>query len=106
MNNYFGFYGIIDEYISGHKIRAFENNFMNKAKSIQLFDKLFSSLGNYKYWMLSYNNNSYPNQEEILNIIGQYCKNVRVIEKQHTYKVTGSVEKNKNKEYLFIAENR
>ena len=30
MNNYFGFYGIIDEYINGHKIKAFDNNFMNK----------------------------------------------------------------------------
>lgn len=105
MNNYFGFYGVIDEYINGHKIEAFENNFINKTKSIQLFNKLFSCLNNYKYWILSYNNNSYPNQEEILNIIGQYCKNVRVIEKQHTYKVTGSVEKNKSKEYLFVAEN-
>jgi adenine-specific DNA-methyltransferase len=105
MNNYFGFYGIIDEYINDTKINAFENNFINKSKSIELFSKLFSSLDNYKYWILSYNNSSYPSQEELLSIMCRYCKKVKVIETQHVYKVTGSAEKNKNKEYLFIAEN-
>jgi adenine-specific DNA-methyltransferase len=106
MNNYFGFYGVIDEYIGNKQINAFENNFINKSKSIQLFDKLFANLGNYKYWILSYNNSSYPSQEELLSIIRKYCQNVKVIEKKHVYKVTGSIEKNKNKEYLFIAENK
>lgn len=105
MNNYFWFYGIIDEYIESKKILPFDNNFINKNSSLLLFDKLFSSLINFKYWILSYNNSSYPNKEDLLNIIGKYSKNINVIEKSHIYKVTGKDNKKSNKEYLFIIEN-
>jgi len=30
MNNYFGFYGMLDEYIVGEKLQPFENNFIDK----------------------------------------------------------------------------
>jgi len=105
MNNYFGFYGMIDEYIKSKKLRPFKNNFIDKKSSVRLFDKLFSSLSNYKYWFLSYNNNSYPTKEELLYIIGKYSKNIEVIEKPHIYKVTGKEKKQENTEYLFIIKN-
>ncbi len=35
MNDYFGFYGMIDEYIAGKKLRAFENNFIDKKNFIR-----------------------------------------------------------------------
>ena len=75
MNNYFGFYGMIDEYIESKKLKPFKNNFIEKKSSLELFDKLFSSLSNYKYWLLSYNNSSYPSKDELLYIIGKYSKN-------------------------------
>lgn len=105
MNNYFGFYGAIDEYIKSKKIKPFKNNFIDKKRSLLLFDRLFSNLNNYKYWILSYNNNSYPSKDELLNIIAKYSKNIKVIEKDHTYKITGAVKKELNKEYLFIVQN-
>ena len=49
MNNYFGFYGLIDDFISSKKTEPFENNFVSKSEAVLLFDKLFSKLNNFKY---------------------------------------------------------
>ena len=105
MNNYFGFYGLIDEYIHSKKLKPFENNFIDKKSSLELFDKLFANLRNFKYWFLSYNNNSYPSKDELISIISKYSNDIQVIEKPHDYKVTGKEKKTKNTEYLFIIKN-
>jgi len=105
MNNYFGFYGLVDDYIQSEKTKPFENNFVSKNDAIKLFDKLFSKLSNFKYWYLSYNNSSYPSKEQLLNLLSKYSDDVEVIEKKHVYKVTGKAKKEKNKEYLFIIKN-
>lgn len=105
MNNYFGFYGLIDEYIQSKKLKPFENNFIDKKSSLELFDKLFANLQNFKYWFLSYNNNSYPSKEELIDIIGRYSNDIQVIEKPHNYQITGKEKKSKNTEYLFIIKN-
>jgi len=105
MNNYFGFYGLVDEYIHSKKLKPFENNFIDKKSSLDLFDKLFSKLSNFKYWFLSYNKNSYPSKDELIGIISKYSDDIKVIEKLHDYKVTGKDKKTKNTEYLFIIKN-
>lgn len=105
MNNYFEFYGMLDEYILGKKLQPFENNFIDKKNSLALFDKLFSMLGNYKYWFLSYNNGAYPTKEQLIALLEKYATNIQVVEKPHIYKITGKENKNENMEYLFIAEN-
>lgn len=105
MNNYFGFYGLIDEYISSSVKEPFKNNFVDKKTSIELFDKLFSNLKNYKYWMLSYNNSSFPTKEQLLYLLGKYSNDVQIIERKHNYKITGKEKKDANKEYLFIVKN-
>lgn len=106
MNNYFGFYGLIDEYLKQKKLKPFENNFIDKKIALDLFDKLFSKLGKYKYWFLSYNNSSYPTKEQLLGLLKKYSKNVKVIERKHNYQVTGKTQKTKNKEYLFIIKTK
>lgn len=106
MNNYFGFYGLIDEYIKQKKLEPFKNNFIEKNKSIELFDNLFSKLGKFKYWILSYNNSSYPTKEQLLSLLKKYSEDVKVIERKHNYQVTGKLKKTKNKEYLFIVKNK
>lgn len=106
MNNYFGFYGMLDEYIDGKKIEPFVNNFIDKKTSIDLFDKLFSKLGNFKYWYLSYNNSSYPTKEILVELLGKYSDNIKIIERPHIYKITGKENKKSNIEYLFIVENK
>lgn len=105
MNNYFGFYGMIDEYIEGRKLQPFNNNFIDKKTAITLFDSLFSKLNNFKYWYLSYNNNSYPSKEQLIELLGKYSTNIQLVEKPHIYKITGKENKEVNMEYLFIVEN-
>lgn len=105
MNNYFGFYGMLDEYIVGKKLKPFENNFIDKKTSIELFDKLFSKLNNFKYWYLSYNNSSYPSKEQLVELLEKYSNNIKLVEKPHVYKITGKENKKVNMEYLFIVEN-
>ncbi|OGN01317.1 MAG: modification methylase HphIB [Candidatus Yanofskybacteria bacterium RIFCSPLOWO2_02_FULL_43_10] len=105
MNNYFSFYGPLDEYISSKKLTPFKNNFIDKQTSVALFDNLFSKLSSYKYWFLSYNNSSYPSKETLMDLLSKYCNNVKVVERGHEYKITGKDNKQKNKEYLFIATN-
>jgi adenine-specific DNA-methyltransferase len=105
MNNYFGFYGLIDSFINSEISVPFENNFMNKNDSIELFDKLFANLGNFKYWILSYNNSSYPSKEDLTSLLKKYSDKVKVIEKKHNYQITGKGKKEDNKEILFLVEN-
>ena len=105
MNNYFGLYGPIDDYITGKKQIPFKNNFVKKNEAITLFDNLFSNLKRYKYWALSYNSTSFPKKEQLLEILNKYSKEINVLEKEYAYKVTGKKNKNLNKEYLFIIKN-
>lgn len=105
MNNYFGFYGLIDSYISSTIKEPFKNNFIDKKTTIELFDKLFSNLGNYKYWMMSYNNTSFPTKEQLIYLLSKHSDDIRIIERKHNYKVTGKGNKDMNKEYLFIVKN-
>lgn len=105
MNNYFGFYGLLDNYISSSKKSPFINNFRDKDSVVPLFHKLFSNLSNFKYWYLSYNNTSYPTKSEMLEIIKQYSNNVEIKERKHNYQITGKKKKQVNNEYLFIVKN-
>ena len=105
MNNYFDFYGLMDEYILSEKLEPFKNNFIDKKEAFELFDTLFSKLKNFKYWFLSYNNASYPSKEQLVFLLSQYSSDVQIIEKKHNYKITGKEKKETNKEYLFIVKN-
>ena len=105
MNDYFGFYGLLDAYIEGKKVEPFANNFMDKNAITEQFDNLFSKLGKYKYWMLSYNSRSKPTKEELLEIIKKYSCNITVHEMPYAYRVTGKEKKQKDIEYLFIIKN-
>ena len=94
MNDYFGFYGLLDAYIEGRIIEPFGNNFIDKNTIVEQFDQLFSKLGKYKYWMLSYNSRSKPSKEELLVLLEKYSNNIEVHEMPYAYRVTGK-EKNK-----------
>lgn len=105
LNDYYAFYNPIDELILQNEIPRFQDNFLKKSDIIFLFEKLFSKLGNYKYWLISYNNKSYPNKALIVSMLNKHAKKVTVLEKEHNYQITGKNNKKNNKEYLFIAEN-
>ena len=84
MNDYIGFYGLIDSYITSKKRKTIKTNFTDNKKIIKNFDNLFSKL-KIKYWYLSYNNQSYP-QRRNDKIIKKYSKNVSIVEKNRIIK--------------------
>lgn len=106
MNNYFGFYGFLDDFVNSKKGKPFDNNFIDKKSSLELFEKLFSKLGKFKYWVLSYNNSSFPDKESLINLIKKYATDIEIVEKKHNYQITGKDTKSNNKEYLFIVRNK
>ena len=105
MNDYFGFYGLLDAYIEWKKVEPFGNNFIDKSTIIEQFDHLFSKLKKYRYWMLSYNSRSKPSKEELLTLLAKYSDDVEVHEMPYAYRVTGKEKKQKDIEYLFIVKN-
>lgn len=105
MNNYFGFYSLVDDFISSKITKPFDNNFTNKNDAIELFDRLFSRLHNFKYWYLSYNNSAFPSKEELFYLLSKYSNDIKVVERKHNYQITGKNKKEKNKEFLFIVRN-
>lgn len=106
MNDYFGFYGLLDSYITGAVAKPFANNFIDKNTILEQFDKLFSNLQNFKYWLLSYNSRSKPEKDEILELLSKYTNQVEVHEMPYAYRVTGKEKKQKDIEYLFVAKNQ
>lgn len=105
MNNYFGFYGLLDSYITSSIPKPFVNHFMDKKQAFELFSRLLNSLKPFKYWLLSYNNASFPNRDELAEMLGKNGRNVKILETPHIYKVTGKEKKQSHKEILFLVEN-
>nr|WP_314054015.1 DNA adenine methylase [uncultured Neisseria sp.] len=105
MNNYFGFYGLLDSYITSSISKPFINHFMDKKQAFELFSRLFNNLKPFKYWLLSYNNASFPNRDELAEMLGKNGRNVKILETPHIYKVTGKEKKQSHKEILFLVEN-
>lgn len=105
MNNYYGFYGLLDTYIRQEKTMPFANSFMDKDTIMEQFDRLFAAFGKYRCLILSYNSRSIPTREQIAGLLSRYRRNIRIQEIRHAYKVTGKEKKGKDIEYLFIADN-
>lgn len=105
MNNYFSFYGLLDSYISSSIAKPFDNHFMDKKQATTLFKKLVEHLKPFRYWLLSYNNVSHPNQEELVRMLSENKRKVQILETPYIYKVTGKENKKKHKEFLFLVEN-
>lgn len=104
MNDYYSFYGLLDSFILGKNVEAFENNFIDKSTILEMFENLFSRLKNYKYWMLSYNSRSKPTKEELLRLISKYSSAIDLHEMPYAYRVTGKERKKQDVEYLFIVK--
>jgi len=103
MNDYYGFYGFLDEFILKKKLKPFSNNFTDRKKVIEEFEYLFSKLYNFEHLLLSFNSNSYPDKDIMLKLLKKYFKNVVLLEKKHNYQITGKKNKKTNNEYLFKA---
>ena len=78
---------------------------MDKKQVVELFERLIGCLKPFKYWLLSYNNVSHPNREELAAMLAQDGHSVKILETPHVYKVTGKENKQNHKEILFLVEN-
>ena len=80
--------------------------FSSRKDCYSAFDKLFSNYCDSKL-LVSYSSNSLPTKEEMVEMLGRYCKKVEVISVQHKYSFGNQrhrVGDNKNdvSEYLFL----
>lgn len=103
MNDYYGFYGFIDEFITLKEPHKPINDFTNKSIIIKLFEKMFDAASHIPIWMVSYNSRSFPKKDVIIQLLSKYGK-VETIEKDHQYKLTNTTNKKSDKEYLFIVK--
>ncbi|SUA25423.1 protein DamH [Neisseria gonorrhoeae] len=44
---------------------------MDKKQAVELFKRVINHLKPFKYWLLSYNNASYPNRDELEEMLGK-----------------------------------
>ena len=102
MNDYHGFYGIMDDYIRCEKTPPFPDSFTDRGSSTAFFDRMFGALRNCSHMMLSHNNSSYPGKGEMLRMMKRHASGVDVTSRRHNYQVSGSARKSSNMEYLFI----
>jgi adenine-specific DNA methylase len=81
--DYQGFYHLLETYTEYWKDKEFVNGikryepkrysgFDRKSEAITSFEKLFELSTNIPYWLISYNNRSYPNIAEFKKIISKY----------------------------------
>ncbi len=77
-----------------------ESGFVRKEEIIHSFSKLFAASAHIPYWSISYNSESYPEKETMIDLIGQY-KKVKVFEHEYQNHYGGKGSKKGTKEYLF-----
>lgn len=98
----------IQEHTIVKKFESYKTPFAKKDTAYSAFDKLFNTYKN-SIIAISYSSNSFPDKEELCEMLGRYKSNVIVHEINHTYSMGNQKHKigNKNnrvKEYLFIGK--
>ncbi len=101
MNDYYSFYGFLDEFVSSKKLNNFKNNFTDKGTVVDAFDELFSKLKNFKFLLMSLNSKSFPSKDIMTKLLKKHFKEIELVRKKHNYQITGSKNKTTNEEYLF-----
>ena len=113
--DYQAFYHFLETFVEYWKDKEFINGtkqyfpkkksgFVQKSEVISSFNKLFENSKHIPYWLISYNSKSYPNKEDMINIIEKY-KKVRVYESEYKNNYGGKGSKKGTREYLFYCFN-
>ncbi|MCP4106802.1 MAG: Dam family site-specific DNA-(adenine-N6)-methyltransferase [Desulfobacteraceae bacterium] len=87
------------------KFKSYPTPFNSRTGAHDAFDKLFRKFRD-SILIVSYSSNSFPNQEELTNLMAKYKKHVEVVSTDHRYSAGNqghkiSDNKNKVQEYLF-----
>ncbi len=110
--DYQSFYHLLETYTEYWKDKQFVNGvkryepqrfsgFDKKKDAIPSFEALFDSASHIPYWLVSYNNRSYPDIETFEKMLSKY-KNVRVEHKEYTSSRGGKGSVAGSKEILFV----
>jgi adenine-specific DNA methylase len=110
--DYQNFYHLLETFTEYWKDKEFKNGikhyfpkrnsgFDTKKDIIDSFDKMFAAANKIPYWIVSYNDRSYPSQEKMIEMIGKY-KNVILDKKQYNNDVGGKGSVKGSHELLFI----
>lgn len=109
--DYQAFYHFLETFVEYWKDKEFinrtrqyfpkkESGFVRKEEIVESFKKLFSTSIHIPYWLISYNSESYPEKEAMVDLIGQYRK-VKIFEHEYKNHYGGKGSKKGTKEYLF-----
>lgn len=110
--DYQAFYHLLETYTNYWKDKEFINGtrryfpkkysgFDTKKDIVSSFEKLFSKANTIPYWIISYNDRSFPRMEDMKSLLGQY-KKVSIKEKPYYNGVGGKGSVRGSKEILFI----
>lgn len=110
--DYQAFYHLLETYTNYWKDKDFINGtkryypkkysgFDTKKDIVLSLDKLFLKARNIPYWIISYNDRSFPSMENMKNILGQY-KKVSIREKPYRNSVGGKGSVRGSREILFV----
>ena len=112
--DYQGFYHVLETYVQYWTDKTFINKtkryspkkysgFDLKADIIRSLECLFEYSDKIPYWILSYNNKSYPTKEVLVDLIKQY-RDVEIVDKMYYNSVGGKGSTKGSKELLFICK--
>jgi adenine-specific DNA methylase len=112
--DYQGFYHLLETYTEYWKDKEFVNGikryepkryggFDAKSEVIENFEKLFEFSNEIPYWLISYNNRSYPDIQTFEKLISKY-RDVKIEYKTYQYGRGGKGSVAGSKEILFVCD--
>lgn len=103
MNNYFNFYGSYDKMFN-KKTKQY-TDFTNKNTFLQNLKLIFEkAIGKTNYIIISLNNKSKPNPNEIIDNVSDLTLDFFIYQKPHIYRVTGKENKKQTHEIVLVFE--
>jgi len=114
--DYQSFYHLLETYVEYWRDKQFINTtrryepqrfsgFDKKGEILVSFEKLFTYAQDIPHWLISYNNRSYPNIDELTQLIKRY-KDVQIEAKTYVSSRGGKGSVTGSQEILFICKNK
>ena len=114
--DYQSFYHLLETYVEYWQDKQFINTikryepqkfsgFDKKGEVLQSFEKLFASAQEIPYWLISYNDRSYPAVEQLTKLIAKY-KDVQIESKIYASSRGGKGSVTGSREILFICKEK
>lgn len=113
--DYQAFYHFLETFVEYWKDKQFingtksyfpkkESGFVQKTEIEQSFENLFVNSQHIPYWLISYNSESYPDKEKMIQLIEKH-KKVKIFEHEYQNHYGGKGSRKGTKEYLFYCYN-